>query len=152
VPPLTGSLSTSIELRSPMADKADKRFRCSGGRLSGCVSGSIFFCLREELVSVEWRAKLREGRGCDDLASRDEGDSGRCAAAAFLEGDREAEVLAGAFVGETGAAAAAEPGCGSCCSMGVSGSEVSSSSPSTELGFLELFLPKNCFIEVEERA
>ena len=82
-----------------MADSADRRFRCSGGRLRGWVSGSIFFALRDEPGSVAWRVKVRGGRGCDDLASRDEGDSGRCAAAAaaFLDGEREAEALVGDF-------------------------------------------------------
>ena len=126
---------------------ADKRFLCSGGRLSGCVSESIFF-LRD--VSVEWRAKLRGGRGCDDLlASRAEGDSGRCAVvaavAAFLEGEREAEDLVGDLVGE------ADPGAGAVtgvCWGSMGGSSGSSSSSSTALGFLEPFLEKN-FIEVD---
>lgn len=151
MPPLIGSLSTSIEFRSLIADRvADSRFRCSGGRLRGCVSGSIFFLREEKLGSVAWRAKLRGGRGCGDLiASRDEGESGRTAA--LLEGEREAgpEGLVGNLVGDP--EAAGDEGACDCCCCGCScggSSAASSSSSSTELGFLELFLEKN-FIEVD---
>lgn len=63
----------SIELRPLMADcdKAEKRFRSSGGKFSGWVFGSIllesFFFRREEDEedpgSVEWR-EAREGLEC----------------------------------------------------------------------------------------
>lgn len=92
--PLGGSRSMSIELRLLMlfADMAEKRFRCSGGRFRGCVSGSIFF--RREPGSVGCLAKERDGRA---LASRSEGDSGR--GAGLCDEDDAAEDLGGALAG-----------------------------------------------------
>lgn len=100
---MTGSLSTSIELRALMADSSDRRLRCSGGRLSGCVSGSIFFRREDDKPgSVGWRAKGREVRGdCCDLDSREVGEVGRCEEA-FLVGEREPEDFVGDLVGEDG--------------------------------------------------
>lgn len=147
VPPLTGSLSTSIELRALIADRAERRFRCSGGRLRGCVSGSIFFRREDEPEpgSVAWRAKLREVRG-GLVASRDDDDeSGRCD---FTDEVRDVDVE-GAVGGPGGSGLLGGwddlVGEGGCVSVKTSGS---SSSSSTELGFLELFLEKN-FIEVD---
>lgn len=61
--PLTGSRSTSMELRPLMADcdRADRRRRSSGGRLRGWVLGSNLGRRDEEPVSEECR-ELREGR------------------------------------------------------------------------------------------
>lgn len=92
VPPLTASLSISMESRALMADSLLDRW--SGGRFRGCVSGSIFFFLdEEEPGSVEWRPKGRSGSVLDD------GDSARALVLAeeFLAG---AVFLAGDLVGE----------------------------------------------------
>ena len=106
-PPLTGSLSTSIELRALMAESSERRLRCSGGRLSGWVSGSIFFRRDEERPgSVGCLAKGREVRGDCGLDSRWVGEPGRCWAddepAGFLVGEREPDDLVGDLVGEEG--------------------------------------------------
>ena len=62
--PLTGSRSMSMELLPLMADCAneDKRWRSSGGKFSGCVSGSYLDRREEEEPgSVECR-EPRDGR------------------------------------------------------------------------------------------
>jgi hypothetical protein len=76
--PLMGdSLSTSIEFRPLIADRSENRFRCSGGKLRGCVSGSSFFRREDEDPdSAAERGKVRELRGLLS-GSRDGGDAGR---------------------------------------------------------------------------
>jgi hypothetical protein len=136
---LTVSLSTSIEFRVLVmpAESADNRFLCSGGRLRGCSSGSIFFRLEDDDPgSVVFRAK-REGRDCCGLGSRADGETGR---AAFLDGDRDVDGLLGGC-GGSGFVVGDEL-------CGDSKTSTSSSSSSTELCFLDDFLEKN-FIEVD---
>lgn len=69
--PLTGSRSISMELRPLMAEveRADRRFRSSGGRFKGWVSGSNLLLRREEVGSVDWRAS-RDFGVVEDFRSR----------------------------------------------------------------------------------
>jgi len=102
LPPFGGSLSISMELRELMAERAESRLRCSGGRFRGWVSVSIFFRREEEddPGSVACRARERGVRGLDSRADAADGDSGR---AVFLVGDLEALVgLSGDLVGDGG--------------------------------------------------
>lgn len=67
-----------------MADSSDSRLRCSGGRLSGWMSGSTFFRREDDEMRDE-----RDGWLDDDEAGFDSracGEEGRCD---FLVGDRE---------------------------------------------------------------
>jgi hypothetical protein len=93
-----GSRSISIELRPLMADNADNRLRCSGGRLSGWVSRSVLLRREEENDgSVACLTKLRDAL---DLESLEPGEGAAAGWEDFL-GDFVGD-LVGDFVGEDG--------------------------------------------------
>lgn len=156
--------SISIELRPLMAVNWESRLRCSGGRLRGWVSGSIFFrreddddepgsvdCLGKalELRSLGLASALPAAPAPPALALEPEpepgpgpGDAGR---ANFLVGDLLGDLEAECFAGE-------EDLTGEGGSEGLEEKKSSSSNKSGSSGlwgwwcFLDVFLEKN-FIE-----
>jgi len=134
-----GSLSMSMELRLDMADMAESRFLCSGGRLSGWMSGSIFFLREEdEPGSVACLTKPRLLRGFGSRAG--EAGAGDAGAGVFVW--CEAALLGAFFVGDDDLTGEE----GSDCEKS---SSASSASPEC---FLDDFLLKKFFIGAESAS